>query len=77
MESNSITSLKIKFQEIIDLISQKNILEARIKIKAVSDIINELIDYSKSDEELKALSPFQILLVHLQTKLDLLRTSLN
>ena len=77
MEINSITSLKIKFQEIIDLISQKNILEARIKIKAVSDIINELIDYSKSDEELKALSPFQILLVHLQTKLDLLRTSLN
>ena len=77
MESNSIDSLKIKVQKIIDLIALKKISEAQSEIENVTEIINELIDYSKSDEEIQALSPFQILLNHLQLKIDILKTSLN
>ncbi|MEC4005062.1 hypothetical protein OX283_010365 [Flavobacterium sp. SUN052] len=77
MKKNSIASLKIKFQEIIDLIAQKKVSEAELKMTVVTEIIDDLIDYSISDEELQALSPFQILVNHLQLKIDILKTSLN
>jgi len=77
MDANALGELKIKFQEVIDLIAQKKAIEAALKLSEVTEKVNDLIDYAKSDKELQALSPFQILSNHLQLKIDLLKLPLN
>ena len=77
MDVNLIAELKIKFQVIIDLIAQKKIIEAQIKLEQITVNINDLIDFAPSDKELQELSSYQILLNHLQLKIDILNTSLN
>lgn len=77
MNTNAIEELKLKFQGIIDLIAHKKVSEAEIKLSEVSENVNDLIDFAKSDKELQELSPFQVLTKHLQLKIDVLKTSLN
>lgn len=77
MDTNAIAELKIKFQEIIDLIAQKKPLEAEAKLIEVTENVNDLIDFASSDKELQELSPFQILTNHLQLKITILKTPLN
>ncbi len=77
MDVNLIVELKIKFQVIIDLIAQKKIVEAQIKLEQITVNINDLIDFAPSDKELQELSSYQILVNHLQLKIDILNTSLN
>lgn len=77
MDANAIEELKIKYQEIIDLIAQKKVVEAALKLSEVTENVNDLIDFAKSDKELQELSPFQILSNHLQLKIDLLKLPLN
>jgi hypothetical protein len=77
MDTNLIAELKIKFQEIIDLIAQKKVSEAETKLHEASVNVNDLIDFAASDKELQELSPYQILVNHLQLKIDILKTSLN
>lgn len=77
MDANVIGELKIKYQEIIDLIAQKKVVEAALKLSEVTENVNDLIDFAKSDKELQELSPFQILSNHLQLKIDLLKLPLN
>jgi hypothetical protein len=77
MDANALGELKIKYQEVIDLIAQKKPMEAAIKLSEVTEKVNDLIDYATSDKELQALSPFQILSNHLQLKIDLLKLPLN
>lgn len=77
MDAKTSAELKAKFQEIIDLIAQKKIVEAQAKHDLVVENVNDLIDFATSDKELQDLSPFQILLNHLQLKIDILKTSLN
>jgi len=77
MNNNAIGELKIKYQEVIDLIAQKNAVEATIKLAEVTENVNDLIDFATSDEELQELTPFQILSNHLQLKIDILKIPLN
>lgn len=77
MDVNLIAELKIKFQVIIDLIAQKKIIEAQKNLEQITVNINDLIDFAPSDKELQELSSYQILVNHLQLKIDILNTSLN
>ena len=77
MDTNAIVELKAKFQEIIDLIAQKKVAEAEAKHSEVTDHVNDLIDFATSDAQHQELSPYQVLLNHLQHKIDILKTSLN
>lgn len=77
MDANAIGELKIKYQEVIDLIAQKKVVEAALKLSEVTENVNDLIDFAKSDKELQELSPFQNLSNHLQLKIDLLKLPLN
>lgn len=77
MDANALGELKIKYQEVIDLIAQKKAIEAALKLSEVTEKVNDLIDYATSDKELQSLSPFQILSNHLQLKIDLLKLPLN
>ena len=77
MDTNAIADLKIKYQKVIDLIAQKKVSEAEIKLSEVTQNVNDLIDFATSDKELQELSSFQILSNHLQLKIDILNTSLN
>ena len=77
MDTNAIADLKIKYQKVIDLIAQKKVSEAEIKLLEVTQNVNDLIDFATSDKELQELSSFQILSNHLQLKIDILNTSLN
>ena len=77
MDANALGELKIKYQEVIDLIAQKKAIEAALKLSEVTEKVNDLIDYATSDKELQELSPFQILSNHLQLKIDLLKLPLN
>jgi predicted translin family RNA/ssDNA-binding protein len=69
--------LKIKSQEIIDLIAQKKVSGAEAKLSEVTEQVNDLIDFSTANEALQELSRYQILLRHLQLKITVLKTSLN
>jgi hypothetical protein len=77
MDTNSTARLKAKFQEIIDLTAQKKVSEAEAKLTEVTEYVNDLIDFATTDKELQELSPYQVLLNHLQLKIDILKTSLN
>jgi len=77
MDTNAIEELRLKFQEIIDLIAHKNAADAQVKLTEASESVDDLIDFAKSDKELQELSPFQVLTKHLQLKIDILKTSLN
>ena len=77
MDTNAIADLKIKYQKVIDLIAQKKVSEAEIKLLEITQNVNDLIDFATSDKELQELSSFQILSNHLQLKIDILNTSLN
>ena len=43
---NKFTDLKIQTQEIIDLIAAKNYSEANFKLSEVSELLDELFDFS-------------------------------
>lgn len=60
--------LKMKVQEIIDLIATKNWQEANNKLTAVSEILEELLDHAEEDEELREISRYQLLLNQLDQK---------
>lgn len=77
MDTNTIEELRLKFQEIIDLIAHKNVTVAEEKLSEVIENVNDLIDFASSDKALQELSPFQVLTSHLQLKIDILKTSLN
>lgn len=77
MNNDQVSELKIRFQEVIDLIGQKNSLLAEEKLNEAIIFVNDLIDTSTTDEELQSYSQFQILSNHLQLKIDVLKTNLN
>lgn len=60
--------LKMKVQEIIDLIATKSRQEANNKLTAVSEILEELLDHAEEDEELREISRYQLLLNQLHQK---------
>jgi hypothetical protein len=62
MDKNKFTDLKKGVQEIIDLIASSNGKEANNKLVDVSEVLDELLDYSEDDEDLIEISKYQVLL---------------
>lgn len=70
MEDNKFTDFKIRVQEIIDLIAFKQNKEANNKLVEVSDLLDELLDFSDDDEDLMEISRYQVLLNQLHQKIN-------
>lgn len=77
MDTNLITELKLKFQLVIDLIAQKNSIDSEKRLEKLTIEVNDLIDFAKTDKEIQEMSQYQVLINHLQLKIDILKTSLN
>lgn len=62
--------LKVRVQEIIDLIAAKQEREANNKLLEVSDDLDEMLDHAEEDEELREISRYQVLLNQLHVKIN-------
>jgi hypothetical protein len=69
MDVAKFDELKKGVQEIIDLIANKNAKDANNKLVEVSEELDELLDHTDEDEELREISKFQVLLNQLQQKI--------
>lgn len=70
MEKEKFSTLKNSVQEIIDLIANKQNKEANNKLLEVSDLLDELLDFSDEDEDLQQISHYQVVLNKLHEKLN-------
>jgi hypothetical protein len=70
MINNKFTILKDSVQEIIDLIANKQNSEANNKLLEVSELLDELLDFSDTDEDLVEISKYQVLLNQLHQKIN-------
>ncbi|MBF7093029.1 hypothetical protein IUY40_15970 [Flavobacterium sp. ALJ2] len=70
MENDKLSGLKESVQEIIDLIAAKQNKSANNKLVEVSDILDELLDFSEEDEDLIEISKYQVLLNQLHQKIN-------
>ncbi|WP_310377672.1 hypothetical protein [Flavobacterium sp.] len=69
MENDKFAVLKTNVQEIIDLIANKQNKAANNKLVEVSDLLDELLDFSDEDEDLIEISKYQVLLNQLHQKI--------
>ena len=69
MFSQQIVNLKPKVQTVIDLIAQKDWVNANISLHNVSNEVEDLIDSVTLDEHLIELAKYQVLLKHLLLKI--------
>ncbi|WP_367770426.1 hypothetical protein AB3G33_13515 [Flavobacterium sp. WC2421] len=69
MENDKFELLKSNVQEIIDLIASSNAIEANNKLVDVSEQLDELLDHSDEDEDLREISRYQVLLNKLHEKI--------
>lgn len=72
MENDKFITLKNSVQEIIDLIGNKQIKEANNKLVEVSNLLDELLDFSDEDEDLMEISHYQVVLNKLHQKINTL-----
>jgi len=70
MENDKFSTLKKEVQEIIDLIVGKQNKEANNKLVEVSEMLDELLDFSEDDEDLMEISHYQVLLNQLHQKIN-------
>ncbi|MFT6749790.1 MAG: hypothetical protein ACI9XR_002079 [Flavobacterium sp.] len=77
MDTNLMAELKLKFQQIIDLIALENTVDSQKRLEKLTVEVNDLIDFAKTDKDLQEMSQYQVLINHLQLKIDILKTSLN
>ncbi|UQD57107.1 hypothetical protein [Flavobacterium sp. K5-23] len=70
METNKFTVLKDSVQEIIDFIANKQNKDANNKLLEVSELLDELLDFSDEDEDLMEISRYQVLLNQLHQKIN-------
>lgn len=70
MDNTKFTALKDEVQEIIDLIAKNQKKDANNKLVEVSELLDELHDFSEGDEDLMEISRFQVLLNHLHRKIN-------
>jgi tRNA U34 5-carboxymethylaminomethyl modifying GTPase MnmE/TrmE len=70
MQSNKFIILKENVQEIIDCIANKQISEANNKLLEVSELLDELIDFSDEDQDLREITRYQVLLNQLHQKIN-------
>ena len=67
---NKFKDLKAQTQEIIDLIGSKNYADANFKLVEVSELLDELFDFSDDDADLVEISKYQVLLNQLHQKIN-------
>jgi hypothetical protein len=72
MDTGKFDELKNGVQEIIDFIANKNTKEANNKLVEVSEELDEMLDHSEEDEELREISKYQVLLNQLHQRIILL-----
>lgn len=72
MDKKKFSQLKNGVQEIIDFIASKNAKEANNKLVEVSEELDEILDHSEEDEDLREISKYQVLLNQLQQRIVLL-----
>ena len=70
MDNIKFAALKNDVQEIIDLIAKKQTKEANNKLVEVSELLDDLHDFSQEDEDLMEISRYQVLLNHLHQKIN-------
>lgn len=61
MAENKFETLKNDIQEVIDLITANNNIDAGNKLIVISEQLDELIDFAEEDEDLIEISKYQIL----------------
>ncbi|OAB29685.1 hypothetical protein SAMN05444395_10728 [Flavobacterium fryxellicola] len=69
MEINKFDQVKSGVQEIIDFIAEKNAKGANNKLVAVSEELDELLDFAEEDEDLIEISRYQVLLNQLHQRI--------
>ena len=70
MEQDKFTVLKAEVQEIIDLIATGQKMDANNKLVDVSEDLDEMLDFAETDEELREISRYQVLLNQLHQKIN-------
>ncbi|WP_298222976.1 hypothetical protein [Flavobacterium sp.] len=69
MDDSKFTTLKSDVQEIIDLMANKQYINANFKLLDAAEYLDELLDHSDDDEDLIEISKYQVLLNQLQQKI--------
>ena len=70
MNQEQLTHLHNEIQIVIDAMAVKEFKTANNKLVKISDEIDDLLDTTKDDKFLVELSKYQVLLKHLQVKLN-------
>jgi hypothetical protein len=70
MKNNKFGDIKSRVQEIIDFVALNNYETARLKIKEVSDSLDELLDVSPDEDDVMEISRYKILLNQLLRKMS-------
>ncbi len=71
MDDSKFNTLRNQVQGIIDLMVKKEFIEANYKLLDAEESLEELLDFSKEDEDLIEISKYQALLNQLQQKIQL------
>ena len=69
MDDSKFTTLKSDVQEIIDLMANKQFIDANYKLLDAGEYLDELLDHSDDDADLIEISKYQVLLNQLQQKI--------
>jgi hypothetical protein len=69
MDNSKFTTLKSDVQEIIDLMANKQFIDANYKLLDAGEYLDELLDHSDDDADLIEISKYQVLLNQLQQKI--------
>ena len=67
---NKFSELKRQTQEIIDLIAAKDFINANIKLADVSEMLDELMDFTDDDHDIVEIVRYQVLLNQLHQKIN-------
>ena len=67
---NKFSELKLQTQEIIDLIAAKDFINANIKLADVSEMLDELMDFTDDDHDIIEIVRYQVLLNQLHQKIN-------
>ena len=70
MKGDKFSELKRRTQDIIDLITINQMVEASNRWAEVSELLDEILDHSQDDEDLFEISRYQVLLNQLHQKIN-------
>ena len=68
--NDTFEKIKADIQLIIDAMAAQNFSDASIKLVAVSDELDDLIDTTEEEETMVEIAKYQVLLNHLQIKMS-------